>query len=606
MSTQRCLAVLEVSQKQSYIFSSNRLKENIGASIVISEITTNEKGKGNPARTVSALALASYGKKVLEGVFPSLPLPEQATNSPEAYLEEVCLNDGGGKSIFRFEGNHGMPAKEEAKAFVKAISLYLLKNYYGTEPFFAIQTYTEEENIADKIDELYKNLAISKNNRRQSFRLTGIGLAKKCPSSSLPVNEITQELGYSNDLLDFIQGKESLENGKFNLSTYIKLEAEMRQGDKEIICKDKKKRNISFPTRFDQLGGDEGEKSMVAIVVIDGNGMGKKFEQLKNNFNQQVSKSKKSITEMNRKYLEALCGFSRFIADVYEQAMDGLVAEIYENKNSLKNKINLQRYTEKMVPIRPLISAGDDICFITDARIGMSAAKIMLQKIREISVREYAGLVEKSSNIKEYFDGVITEGEGLYASAGVVICGQKYPFSRAHDFAEKLCRNAKEAISRNNDELAIDFHVIMGEARKGLKEERESSRTSNMQEKHARPYIILNENQEKKSENKRVSSYSEFEDAVTNLKHVTGKVTGIVSQDEDKIERVGRSQIKELAYYIQQGADKAENFIHNSGVLKRMVDLKRENFTIYLDAIEMLDLSEEIVEKNETGEEGKA
>ena len=74
------LVLWEVSRKQDYIFTSNKLKENIGASIIIDKL--HQKC---PVKLISD-------------------------------IKKIGVYSGGGSSLYKFENG------EEAKAFIKAVS----------------------------------------------------------------------------------------------------------------------------------------------------------------------------------------------------------------------------------------------------------------------------------------------------------------------------------------------------------------------------------------------------------------------------------------------------------------------------------------------------
>ena len=118
------LTVLEVSKKQSYIFKSNRLRENIGASEIIAYTT-------------------------------------------EVLPQELCtkyngrhISSGGGSSIFYFE------SKDKALSFAKAYSFKILNRFPSLEFFLASLDYdTDTDIIIDKMQELYKKLGKKKAKR---------------------------------------------------------------------------------------------------------------------------------------------------------------------------------------------------------------------------------------------------------------------------------------------------------------------------------------------------------------------------------------------------------------------------------------------------------
>jgi len=118
------LTILEVSKKQSYIFKSNRLRENIGASEII-EFVTKE-------------------------------LPQKLYNK----YNGRHINSGGGSSIFYFEN------KDDCKNFSKDYSKFVLETFPSLEFFMASLEYDPEKDIIiDKTKELYEKLEKKKPKR---------------------------------------------------------------------------------------------------------------------------------------------------------------------------------------------------------------------------------------------------------------------------------------------------------------------------------------------------------------------------------------------------------------------------------------------------------
>lgn len=145
------LVVMEVSQKQGYIFKSNRLAENIGASILIRDITEE--------------------------------LPEQIVKKLAEERQEKAglVLRGGGKSIYAFS------TEACAKEFTKRVSQSVLEQYPGVELFMATHAYSEsEESVVAAINELYGKLEQKKSKRESSFRLFDLGITKQCQSTQLP------------------------------------------------------------------------------------------------------------------------------------------------------------------------------------------------------------------------------------------------------------------------------------------------------------------------------------------------------------------------------------------------------------------------------------
>ena len=105
----RYLMILEVSQKQAYIFSSNKLKDNIRCSKNICQVTEPEY---------------------------FAPIAEKAGL---AFSEESNLvYSGGGHTVLEFD------QEEEAKKFAYAVSKAAKQDFPGLELFIKTQKYDEE------------------------------------------------------------------------------------------------------------------------------------------------------------------------------------------------------------------------------------------------------------------------------------------------------------------------------------------------------------------------------------------------------------------------------------------------------------------------------
>lgn len=230
------LVLWEVSKKQQYIFSSNKLKENRGASIIIEDIVEKMPYEINPN-----------------------------------YVENLIYN-GGGSSLYRFSDIN------MAKNFIKNVSEKALRDYPGTELFMVIEEYDEEtDKITEKIDNAYKKLAIKKNRRENSGGQLSFGIERLCESTGLPANFI--------------------ENEGENENRYISSEVRTKTNNWE---KNSKKFDKLMPVKnsikeFKDL--TTGDKNYLAVVHIDGNQMGKKLNKLKEGYKYENSNIKKTNME---------------------------------------------------------------------------------------------------------------------------------------------------------------------------------------------------------------------------------------------------------------------------------------------------------------------
>jgi len=187
------------------------------------------------------------------------------------------------------------------------------------------------------------------------------------------------------------------------------------------VCKNKLDENArsfrglagyTFKENFEEMfSGD-----MLAVVVIDGNKMGKKIETLiDNNKNDAFVK--------------------------LQEFSDRTESIIHE---SLKNGIENLSKRKDINFFRPIIVAGDDICFVIQAQKALIFTENVMKSI-----------ILESQKRKDLFGE-----EGIQMCAGIVFMKHNFPFNIGYSIAESLMRNAKRKSVENNNISMIDFHIL--------------------------------------------------------------------------------------------------------------------------------------------------
>ncbi len=211
---------------QQYVFGSNKLKDNIGASYIIENIY-------------------SY-------------LDDEAEKRP---LElSVGYIGGGNALIFTI-------SEDKAKEIVRDFTTMMLYTYPGVSVAVAIMDgfRKDDKNYSTDIKYIFKLLAKNKGEKISINTLSSHGITAICQYSSLSVEKI--------DKHGFL----------LSSTTYTKrnYEEKARKKENELLSKDIFK-NYQFPDELDDLGQNKGEDSHIAVVHIDGNGFGEVFRNLKN------------------------------------------------------------------------------------------------------------------------------------------------------------------------------------------------------------------------------------------------------------------------------------------------------------------------------------
>ena len=409
------VTVLNTIGIQSYIFGSNRLRENIGASYLVKQVTDE------------------WVQKILQkesnwNVFikwkesPFLPHIQDGKHHAE------LIYAGGGNTVLLFQ------TIGYARQFTKKLSKKILKEAPSINLVVAHKEFDWDNPdylLSQAINDLMeKEIVKQKQEYLSSSPLLGLAVTADCRSTRLVAVDDSSK--YINvDVTDegYLISREIREKLKAvdNANHYLK----------QTVFNDIPLKNYKIPLDFDDFGRSEGDSSYIAVVHADGNSMGKRFQ-------------KQIQGRQNEDYVMAIRKLSSDVDNAGKLALKSVVKKLIDSIDSqgkvmgefqLANKDGI-RY----LPFRPLVYGGDDVTFVCDGRLGLELAASYLEEF------------EKQPVVGN------TDGENpLTACAGVCVVKVHYPFARAYQFSEDLCKSAKKFIKEEGlkgaNLSALDWHL---------------------------------------------------------------------------------------------------------------------------------------------------
>ena len=450
------LVMLQTNSNQPFIFSSPRLREQIGASF---EITL----------------LSRWVKEEAEKLPKQKPLPTS-----------FWVSDSSGKVIIRFTDDEGGP-KDLAKQLIREVTLRALTDAPGldvTGVFIEATSNTVDADDLQELDRVFLEYSLSR--RPAAARFPQFPFLERGSESALPASASLGTLEFS---------QESLQPDNFDESSPLSLPSRVkrvfastsrkRQVDdvQERLAKQGKELKQEPPLDPTKLAaafqdGEEFEDakdmlSSVGVVHIDGNGVGAIMRDLKR-AHDAVKKIANKRPDMT--IVSGIDDFQSFIMSVNKRldaVMKDAIALSWYNVQELTPKDAQESTPKTVVPIVPVLVGGDDVTVYTDGRYAIPFAEAYIRHYEKLTKDDdllsvlaiVAGGKKADAPERDHFeiDDYIIQNPGpLTASAGVAIVGRNFPFHIAYDLAEELVSRGKE-LGKYPGTVpcsTINFHVL--------------------------------------------------------------------------------------------------------------------------------------------------
>ncbi|TVR25573.1 MAG: hypothetical protein EA396_00020 [Anaerolineaceae bacterium] len=526
------LVVLETSQIQSYIFNSNRLKENIGASQLVAAAT--EDWVKEAVSTFTAHNLTSNGF-------------DDSKRIEDGQLAVEVLYCGGGNAVLLFK------ADDDARQCIRQLSRRAIEEARGLRLTFHKQSIQWDEPLSAAVSDALEKLKKQRSHQPSRTGIGGLGVTAMCASTSLPAVMMDKDPDDNWEAIsaEVCHKRKASEAANKNLRKMIELP-----------------NNYRYPLDFDDLGRTKGESSFIAVVHADGNDMGQLIKDMKKDYRTSAD---------NRKYIRAMRRFSENVKAASKAAMITMCNKLMRSiedgeifaQGDLPNIELKKKDGHYILPFRPLVSGGDDITFVCDGRLGI-----------DLAVHFIEAFEKQTAQIL---------GEKLTACAGVAIVHAHYPFARAYELAEELCKSAKLARydSKRLNSSLLDWHYTTG----GLYDELKAMRSREYESSdgkmlYLRPVFITGDVDN-------VQTWHQIQRAIT---HLQSKWGGSRSKAKGFMSALRGGDAEAQAFKVRY-LDKDENLALPAiaGIADGV--MWHSGRSLYYDALELMDLYFPVREK---------
>lgn len=409
--------VIDTTGIQKYIFGSNRLKENIGASHLV-KLSTVEWVK-DCLRCLGNVHIPDEDKEEVE---PRI-------NVDESIVAELVYA-GGGNTILLFRNmEYALHIQ-----FTQNLTRKILEDAPGLNIVIAHHPFDWDTQLLQQVienDLIKGKLDAQKRQPRPSVPLLGLSVTATCRSTGLVAVEDT------NGKYGIPQGEGYLASRE--IITKLKAADEANTQLKWMLFKEKPSK-YKIARDVDDMGRTEQESSYIALVHADGNQMGKRFEH----YGKLQANSNKSISAKNQDFVIAMRRLSWGVSKAASQAIAEVGKLVIDSIE--EGQINIK---QNYLPFRPIVYGGDDVTFVCDGRIGLPLAVKFLKEFEK-----------RTQNLPD--------GKGkATACAGIAIVKTHYPFSRTYELCEALCSSAKNFVREDTDNYsdrkpifsALDWHI---------------------------------------------------------------------------------------------------------------------------------------------------
>ncbi|ELS31689.1 MULTISPECIES: Cas10/Cmr2 second palm domain-containing protein [Pseudanabaena] len=468
------LVLLETSGNQSYIFSTNKLKENIGAS----ELTYRAGTKcvlDAVAEIRKQASLWSADSKELRWNLLDPKQNPRLDGNTNSKVEVIIATSG--KALLL------VSEKEIGKTIIRWATYAALRDSPGIDLCGVISDdfeLGESGQLAEAIRQVHQQFEEVKAKRpSMDMRFLRLPIVDECATSGLPAAELSKDSAEDTEESTLSPySAVSMAKRKNHIYGEQRIAAMLRRYDPAL----KLSESLTFAD----------ETQWLAIIHADGNGLGEiflSFDKHLLDLIQQKNKNANSLSD--REYAERVREFSIALDICTEKAFVTALKATFLSKEKTTS-----------LPIAPLVLGGDDLTVVCNAQYALQFTVYFLKEFeKETTLNQIIG--DKTITIVPELAKIALGVPRLSACAGIAIVKPHFPFSVAYHLAEQLLKTAKTVKSKvtqlKGTETkpypcsAIDFHILYDSSGTDLDTIREKQQVDNGQTLlYNSPYVVTN------------------------------------------------------------------------------------------------------------------
>lgn len=491
------LVLLETSGNQNYIFSTNKLKENIGASELTYQAGT--KWVLNAVAEVNGINYLSLWTNEGSRQLRRKLLDPQLNPAIEGLNLKVEV-------IIAVSGKALLLAKkeEDARTIIRKVTKQAIEEAPGMDICGVYHKFNwkEDKSLGEAIRRIYQKFALVRSQKPSTIqRFPRFPVIEDCATSGLPAARLGTD-GKAISIVSHVKRKSNSDGFK-RIESLLKREYPDLDFPKSIKVLNEE---FSLDPDEDSLDGaletestrtsinSDRKRDWLAVIHADGNGLGEIFLNFDRHLELIQSKNNIDEKEFNRFYVNNLRQFSLDLDGCTERAFLSALKVFQPEKN-------------KLLPIVPLILGGDDLTVVCDGKLALPFTEAFLKAFE----RETANRTTENAIIPQ-IAGLALQANRLSACGGIAVIKPHFPFSIAYELAEALTKSAKkvkeivtiadttEQQQSNGKKIvpypcsALDFHIVYDSSGVELKQIRRKLEIDEGTTKlYCRPYIVTPE-----------------------------------------------------------------------------------------------------------------